>query len=474
MTGAAMWSASHVRTLDSLKRPLVSVVDKAMTQFSVPGVAVGIVRGDEELKAARGVTCVEFPLDVDEKTMFQIGSTTKTYTGTVLMMLVEDGKVELDAPVHRYLPSFKLKDAEVAKQATIQHLVTHTGGWVGDYFDDLGRGDDALRKIVKRMASKTPQVTPLGKAWSYNNAGFYVLGRVLEEVTGTRYEDLVKQRIFEPLGMEQSFFFPEEVMTYKTAIGHLTPPGGDVQVARPFGVTRAAYPAGGIVSTVDDQLTYARFHLDGGTTKEGKRLLKAATVKAMQRELAPAGSMADAVGVTWLLEKVGKARIVKHGGSINGHMSEFLMVPAEKFAITILTNGSRGHELGTAVMDWALAEVVGVRRPEPTFRPLSARAAGEFVGRYNVSKQADYDVTAEGDGLLLTYVPSKAALAANPQITALVPPPMPLGMVAKDKARVRGEFNAGSRVEFLRDDEGAVAFLRSGGRIYRKTSAQTG
>jgi CubicO group peptidase (beta-lactamase class C family) len=474
MTTDPVWSASRVRTLESLKRPLTSVVDKAMKRFSVPGVSIGIVRGDDDIEVSRGVTCVEFPLDVDAKTMFQIGSTTKTYTGTVLMMLVEEGKIALDAPVHRYLPSFKLKDAEVAKQATIQHLVTHTGGWVGDYFDDLGRGDDALRKIVRRMASKTPQVTPLGKAWSYNNAGFYVLGRVLEEVSGSRYEDLVKHRIFEPLGMEQTFFFPEEVMTHKTAIGHLTPPDGEVQVARPWGVTRAAYPAGGIVSTVDDQLLYARFHLNGGKTKEGKRLLQASTIRSMQRELAPAGSMADAVGVTWLLEKVGRSRIVKHGGSINGHMSEFLMVPSEKFAITVLTNGSRGHELGTVVLDWALEEVVGVRRPEPTFRPLAPRAAREFVGRYNISKQADYDVTAEGDGLLLTYVPSKAALAANPQIVSMVPPPMPLGIVAKDKARVRGDFNAGSRVEFLRDDQGGVAFLRSGGRIYRKTSDQTG
>lgn len=454
--------------MDNLKRRLAPVIRKAMDKFSVPGVSVGIVHGDEQYTLSSGVTCTEFPLDVDDQTLFQIGSTTKTYTGTVLMMLVEEGKIALDDPVHKHLPSFRLKDADVARQATIQHLVTHTGGWRGDYFDDLGRGDDALRKIVQRMRTKTPQVTPLGKAWSYNNAGFYVVGRILEEVTGTRYEDLVKERIFQPLGMDRTFFFPEEVVTHKTAIGHIARPDGALNVARPWGLTRAANPAGGIVSTVEDQLKYARFHLGTGKAEDGTRLLKAATLKSMRKALAPAGSMADAVGVTWLLEKVGKAEIVKHGGSVNGHMSEFLLVPAEKFGITVLTNGSRGHELGTVVLNWALENVLGVQRPKPEFRPLSDKVAAELTGRYQVSEMGNYEVSANGDGLLLTYVPTKKALKQNPDIANMLPPPMPLGMVGKDTARVRGDFNEGARVEFLRDDDGNVAFMRSSGRIYRR------
>ena len=454
--------------MDNVKRRLAPVVRAAMARFSVPGVSLGIVHGEDAVTISEGVTCVEFPLDVDSTTLFQIGSTTKTYTGTALMMLVESGEIDLEAPVHRYLPSFKLKDADVARRATIRHLVTHTGGWVGDYFDDLGRGDDALRRIVQRMRSKTPQVTPLGTAWSYNNAGFYVLGRLLEEVTGERYEDLIRQRIFEPLGMERTFFFPEEVMTHKTAIGHLASPAGELRVARPWGLTRAANAAGGIASTVDDQLTYARFHLGDGRTADGRRLLRATTLRSMRKALAPAGSMADAIGVTWLLEKVGGARVVKHGGSVNGHMSEFLLVPAERFGLTVLTNGSRGHELGKVVIDWALAEVLGVRRPEPTFRAISDKLSRELTGRYDVSAMGHYEVTADGDGLLLTYTPSARALQQDPELASTVPPPMSLGLVGKDRAVVRGDFNAGSRVEFLRDDDGNVAFLRTSGRIYRR------
>src|SRR5436190_13304734 len=153
--------------------------------------------------------------------------------------------------------------------------------------------------------------------------------------------------------MDHTFFFAEDVITHKTAIGHQVHADGTVGPARRWGLHRTANPAGGIVSNVHDQLRYARFHLGNGTAPDGTRLLRAETLKRMRKQLAPAGGLADGVGVTWLLEKVGPVQTVKHGGSVNGHMSEFLLVPAKKFAITVLTNGSRGHELGHTVVDWA-------------------------------------------------------------------------------------------------------------------------
>ena len=303
--------------------------------------------------------------------------------------------------------------------------------------------------------------------WSYNNAGFYVLGRILEEVTGGVYEDLVKQRIFDPLGMDRSFFFPEDVMTHKTAVGHQTLPDGSVRAARPWGLTRAANPAGGIVSNVVDQMRYARFHLDGGRSADGKHLLKAATVKRMQKPHAPAGGMAEHVGVDWLLERVGGVRLVKHGGSVNGHMSEFLMVPSRRFAITVLTNGSRGHELGRTVLDWALSELLGVQRPEPKFRTLTPRTAGDYLGRFR-NRFGTYVVTADNGGLLVTTEPDSKLLAADPSLASLLPPPLSVGFVGKDRGVVRGEYLAGSSAEFLRGDDGEVEWLRFGGRISKR------
>ena len=455
----------------NVERRLTTVVAAAMDRFTVPGVAIGVVHENKDHRVARGITSVEFPLDVDDQTMFQIGSTTKTFTGTALMMLIEEGKVDLDAPVRRYLPKFALPDAAVAKGLNVRHLVTHSSGFVGDYFDDLGRGTDAIRRIVGRMRTKAPQLTPPDAVWSYNNAAFYVLGRMIEEITGEVYEDVIRTRIFEPLGMDRTFWFPEQVMTYKTALGHVLKPDGSLKVARPWGLMRAANPAGGIVSTVVDQLAYARFHLSGGRTADGARLLKGATIKQMQKALFPIGwGMADHMGVTWMLERIGGVTLVKHGGSINGHMSEFLMVPSKGFAVTVLTNGQRGHEVGTTVINWCLKELLGLERPAPAVKPLSANAAAGYVGRYPAGI-AEYVVTADDGGLVVTVEVQKDLLEADPDVAAQMPPPLPLGFVGRDRAVVLGDYIAGSRVQFFRDAEGNVEWMRFGGRIYPRRSA---
>ena len=164
---------------------IAALTEAKMKEFTVPGVAVGLWYQGREYSAGFGVTNVEHPLPVTPDTLFQVGSISKTFTGTMLMMLAEQGKVNLDAPVRKYIKDFKLSDENVAKQVTIRHLLTHTGGWVGDYFNDFGPGEDALDKMVKDIA-KLPQIQPLGKIWSYNNAGFNIASHVIEVVTKDR------------------------------------------------------------------------------------------------------------------------------------------------------------------------------------------------------------------------------------------------------------------------------------------------
>ncbi|MFN8387566.1 MAG: serine hydrolase domain-containing protein, partial [Anaerolineales bacterium] len=106
-------------------------IQKEMKRLHVPGVAIGIYHKGKEWTEGFGVTSVENPLPVNSDTLMQVGSISKTFTATLLMMLTEQGKVNLDAPVRKYLKDFKLKDESVAKKVTIRHLLTHTGGWVG-------------------------------------------------------------------------------------------------------------------------------------------------------------------------------------------------------------------------------------------------------------------------------------------------------------------------------------------------------
>ncbi len=256
--------------MDASFRLLGDRITEAMDRLHVPGVAVGVLHAGTEHVAGFGVTNVDHPLPVDADTLFQIGSTTKTITGTAAMRLVEKGKLDLDAPVRTYLPNLRLSNSDVASRVTMRHLFTHTAGWVGDYFDFTGAGDDALAKMVLRLAD-LEQRTPLGAVWSYNNSGFYLAGRVLEIITGTTYEEAVEQLVLHPLGMTMSFFFPSDVITHRVAVGHFVQDEKPI-VSRTWALPRAAYPAGGVVSTVRDQLRYARFHMGDGTAPDGSRL----------------------------------------------------------------------------------------------------------------------------------------------------------------------------------------------------------
>src|SRR5579875_1030573 len=188
-------------TIDELRE----VVTTSMEKNHVPGVAVGVINGDEEYEIGFGVTNVDHPLPVDGETLFQIGSTTKTVTGTIAMRLVEQGKLDLEAPLRTYLPDLRLSDEDTAARISMRHLLTHTGGFDGDFFTDTGRGDDALAAVVERMA-ELAQLAPLGQVWSYCNSGFYLAGRVIEAVAGKTYEAAARELVLDPLGMTQSFF----------------------------------------------------------------------------------------------------------------------------------------------------------------------------------------------------------------------------------------------------------------------------
>ena len=152
-----------------------------MAELRVPGVSVWLLVDGEEDGFQLGVTSVDNPLPVDEETVFQAGSITKTLTAAAAVRLAQAGKLDLDAPVRRYLPELRLADETAAAAITMRDLLSHGGGFVGDWFEDFGWGDDAVSRYVDGVA-RLPQLTPLRAVWSYNNAGFAIAGRVLEVV----------------------------------------------------------------------------------------------------------------------------------------------------------------------------------------------------------------------------------------------------------------------------------------------------
>lgn len=439
---------------------LEAFVTRRMEELQVPGVAVGIVQGDDEYAAGFGVTNLDHPLPVDSETLFQIGSTTKTVTATALMRLVEQGKVDLDAPVRTYLPDFRVADANVSEEVLVRHLVTHTGGWFGDDFTDTGRGDDALAAYVSEMAD-LPQIAPLGRFFSYNNAGLSVVGRIIEVVNDQPYEDVIQEQVFTPLGMDHSYFFPEQVMTQAFTAGHAAPPDdpkGAPQVIPDWSFPRAVNPAGGIISSVEDQLRYARFHL-GTLPSAGSVVLSADSRVAMQTPHGPGGSLGlyllDGFGVTWMLATLGGMRALIHGGSTNGQQSGFLLLPDDGFGITVLTNSESGAILAEEITLWVLDRLFGMSLPEPDPIEVSPDELAGYAGNFASGTGANLEVTEQDGGLFLAVTINGEPLPDGSG---------PLVMVDVDRA-VFDFAGMPFLTDFLRDDAGQVNWGRFSGRL---------
>ena len=314
---------------------LCRAAEKSQQDHKVPGVVIGVMHNGEVQTAGFGVTNLDHPLEVTDETLFQIGSITKTFVGTLTMKLVEAGTLDLDAPVRTYLPDFKVADPEASERATLRHLVTHVSGWAGDLFIDTGPGDDAPAKYMAKMAD-LEQLAPLGQVWSYNNAGFYLLGYIIEKVTGQSFPAALQEMVLEPLGLTNTYFDPADVLTHRFASGHV---GG--RVARPWALPRAAYPAGGITCSVHDLLAYAQFHMGDGSLESGDRLLKKDSLVQMQTPEVTVWKE-EKWGLTWSVDDTYDTRLVSHGGGTNGQGSYLIFAPAHQFALAVFTNSDDG------------------------------------------------------------------------------------------------------------------------------------
>ena len=448
---------------DDRFRPVCEQVVNEMNRLPIPGAVVGVWHGDKEFLAAFGTTSLDHPLPVTEDTLFQIGSITKTFVATAIMRLVEAGKLELDKPVRTYLPDLRLMDETVAAQVTIRHLLTHTGGWVGDYFDDFGLGDDALARMVAKMAD-LQQLTPLGKVWSYNNSGFYLAGRVMEVVAGASFETAMKELVFDPLGLKMSFFFAQDVITHRFAVGHEVV-DKKPRVARPWAIGRAAHPAGGVVCSVKDLLRYARFHMGDGLSSEGARLLSRESLALMQTPLFPSTGI-SMMGLAWSITTVDETKMIRHGGGTNGQATLLRIVPSRQFAVAVFTNSDEGDALCDRVVNEATKEYIGLTLPEAIPLDLPEATLLSYTGNYDAAGSV-YEITLQEGGLVL-QVTLKGGFPTPDSPPSQSPPPVRIALYAEDRVIVLDEPMKDARGEFLRNPDHSIAWLRLGGRIHAR------
>jgi CubicO group peptidase (beta-lactamase class C family) len=450
---------------------LPDVVEATATKFKIPGVAVGVFAEGQEVYACQGVTSLDNPLPIDQDTLFLVASVTKTFTATTLMRLVAEGKVELNAPVRRYIPEFRLKDQQAADTVTVSHLLNHTAGLDWRVSASTGEGDDALERYVAKMA-EMELIAPPGTQVSYSQAGYNLLGRIIEKVAGQTFEQAVTSLVFEPLGLSHSFFARDDIMTRRFVVGHNPGKDGTLSIARPWRHSRGENPGGGLATSVADLLRWARFHLGDGRATSGTRVLPTSVLNQMKEPTAElrASTLGDAIGICWFLRDVDGVRTVGHAGSANGQFAELLTVPERNFAVASLSNASPGGiPFNQAVVSFALEHYLGLvdREPEPI--PFDAAQAQEIAGTY-ANAMMTFTVDTVGARLRL-------ALRIKPEIRATAekaPPPDPepaeFGLLpgsSDEYIITSGEFK-GHRGFFTRDKSGAVVGVDLGGRFFSR------
>ncbi len=351
----------------------------------IPGAALGVWADGSESLAAHGVLNAATAVSTTADSLFQIGSITKVWTATMIMQFIDEGRLSLDATVSEILPGARLGREDDAADVSIRHLLTHTSGIDGDIFTDTGRGADCVERYVGSLG-QAARIFPPGATYSYCNSGFVVLGRVIEVLDGREWDASLSERLIGRLGIGQTVTLPEQAILHRAATGHREHPRENEPVSV-WGLPRSLGPAGLITASVHDVLTFARLHLDEGVAADGTRVLRRASVWAMQQpqhDIPGVGGHAEAVGLAWRLSRWDGRLVIGHAGSTIGQSAFLRIDPQERVAACLLTNSPEAQGLYQQLFSEIFSACAGVTVPAsagPVARPTESDLS-RHTGRY--------------------------------------------------------------------------------------------
>ena len=371
-------------------------------QEGVPGAALGVWADGRESLVSCGVLNGATRVTATPGSLFQIGSITKVWTATMIMQLVDEGRLSPDTTVAQVLPGLRLGRPDASTEVTIRHLLTHTSGIDGDIFTDTGRGDDCVERYAGELA-QAARIFPPGAAYSYCNSGFVLLGRIIEVLDGRGWDESLRKRLIGPLRLEQTVTLPEQAILHRAATGHRQSPHRSEPVSV-WGLPRSVGPAGLITASAHDVLMFARLHLDAGTTPDGTRLISSSAAAAMQQPQAEIPGVTDgrgdAVGLTWRMNRWDGRQIIGHDGSTIGQTAYLRIDPQARVAACLLTNSPETHGLYQQLFSEIFSACAGIRvpaGPEPA-AGLAGLDLQRHAGRYERTSWR-YDVSVR-DGRL--------------------------------------------------------------------------
>ncbi len=328
-----------------VKDSIDQYVNKALTDWQIPGAAVCIVKnGKIVLIKGYGVKEINGVDKVDENTLFMIGSNSKAFTATALAMLDADKKISLDDKVTKWIPQFKLDNKAAGEQAIVRDLLCHRIGFKTFQGDFTYWTSNLTRNEVIEKMGHIKAEYPFRTKWGYTNAAFLTAGEIIPKATGMQWEDFIKQKIFMPLGMNNTLALSKDFPNAPNKCSAHTMADGKL-IKIPFCSIDNLAAAGAIGSSVNDMSHWVMAQLNNGKY-EDKQVIPATAIAQTRLPHSILGNGGylyntghfSLYGLGWFLEEYCGKKIVSHTGGVNGFVTSVTLIPEEKLGIIVFTN----------------------------------------------------------------------------------------------------------------------------------------
>lgn len=424
-SGSAKGSVPTVRAMD-----LDAVrLDELAVAHGIVGAAIGVSRRGERDVRVYGTADLGTGAPVTRSTAFLAGSVTKAMTASMVAILAAEGRIGLDDPVRRLVPEFAVADPQASAAITVRHLLTHTAGFDGDVWYDVGEGDDAIARFVSSLHD-LGQLAPPGRRFGYDNAAYSVLGRSIEVVEGASFEDALRRRVAAASGTRLTTRTPDP-QDRPTAVGHVRRPDS----GEPVAITAVVGPAGlapagsRTWADVDDLLGFGEWHLGRGADAATHRALVA--MRKPQLEVAdPNNGATMALGV-FVDERRWGTPVVFHDGGVNGQSAYLRIVPEDDAVLVVLSTGGVPQTFHRHAFRRMAEVALGRSAPlgavaDPTLVPDLDRHVGTYGARSTeVSVERDADrlwcTITSGPGTVHEVRTARLALSAVDERVFLAP-----------------------------------------------------
>jgi len=316
-------------------------IDGQMRDLRIPGLALAIVQGDQIVHLKGFGSAGPGGRAVTPQTPFQLASLVKPMTGVAIMQLVEAGKIDLDAPVQRYLAWFRVADEAASAQITVRQLLYHTSGLPGTLGMEYAlSGDDRVDALEARArALRAVSLNrPVGATYEYSNAGYQILGLIIQEVSGQSYEAYMREHLFTPLQMQQTFTDWTDTRSHGAASGYRYWFG--VPVPGETAVDRAGLPSGGVAASVEDVAHFLIAQLNGGRFGD-TAILSADGIAELERPVArtPAGD--EFYAMDWGIRPIGGVSATSKGGDNPDFKTMMILIPERRLGLVVLMNTNK-------------------------------------------------------------------------------------------------------------------------------------